>query len=55
MDIANDLMKVLKEYSKDDSKYINPNFLSAITKAIEDYYGVEDDAVNQWVQEMFSL
>lgn len=42
--------------SKADAKweYYNPNFLEAITEKIEAYYGVRDDAVDEWITDMFS-
>ena len=53
MIIAQQILELLKESSKDESLYVNPNFLLLVTGAIEDYYGLEDDIVDKWVRNMF--
>lgn len=52
--IGEEILALLR--SKADAKweYYNPNFLEAITAHIVTYYGVRDDAVDEWITEMFS-
>jgi len=52
--IGEEILALLR--SKTDAKweYYNPHFLEAITEQIESYYEVRDDAVDEWITEMFS-
>lgn len=52
--IGEEILALLR--SKTDTKweYYNPNFLEAITEQIESYYEIRDDAVDEWITEMFS-
>jgi hypothetical protein len=52
--IGEEILALLR--SKADAKweYYNPNFLEAITEQIESYYEIRDDAVDEWITEMFS-
>lgn len=51
--IGEEILALLR--SKADAKweYYNPHFLEAITAHIVTYYGVRDDAVDEWVTEMY--
>ena len=52
--IPEDIMAVLKEYAKRDDQYINPNFLSDVATLLEQYYQLEDDDVDKWIQDTYS-
>lgn len=53
MSLAEDIISIMKEYAERDDEYINPHFLSGVTQHIYDYYQIEDDIVDSWVQDMF--
>ena len=48
------ILKVLKEESKSNGEYINPNFLYEISSLLWGYYGITDKDVNQWINDMLS-
>lgn len=52
--LSDKLMDLLKEYSKAEYEYINPYFLSDISRLLREYYKLEDDEVDDWIQGMFS-
>lgn len=54
MSAAEEIMEVLKRRSKADYEYINPHFLTDIVTALYDYYQLEDNGVDKWIQGMFS-
>ena len=54
MTIEQDLMDVLKKYSKKEFTYINPNFLQGIEALLWDYFELEDDEVDEWITGMWS-
>lgn len=49
----NQILALMEVKAKEPHDYINPNFLQDITGLIWDYYGVENDIVNDWVVSMF--
>ena len=49
-----DLMKNHVENAS-EGEYINPNFLLSITSALEEYYSLEDEYVDKWVENMWSM
>lgn len=53
MELHEEILELLKKRSKGKHEYINPHFMSNITNTIYDYYGVEDDEVDQWILDMF--
>lgn len=54
MQLYQQILDLLRQKSKGEFEYINPNFLLFITEALESYYDASDDDVNRWVQDMFS-
>ena len=52
--IEEDLMNVLREHSKREHTYINPNFLQDVVESLCSYYNLEDDDVDKWVRRMWS-
>jgi hypothetical protein len=53
MKLQEEIMDCLKRKSKEDHGYINPNFLIGITGLLEDYFQLEDDDVDRWVQDCY--
>ena len=51
--IENDIMNVLIKHMNDKHTYINPNFLSEVTRALNDYYSIENVNVDSWVSDMY--
>lgn len=51
--IANQIMKILKDKSQQEHDYINPHFLVQLQSALYDYYELEDDEVDDWIQDMW--
>jgi hypothetical protein len=52
--IGEEILALLRSKADAEWEYYNPNFLQAITEQIESYYEVRDDAVDEWITEMFS-
>jgi len=52
--LHDEILELMKQKSTEEYEYINPNFLSGITTLIYDYYQLEDDEVNNWVDGMWS-
>lgn len=52
--IGAEILAILKAKAEAQFEYLNPNFLSEITNLIESYYGLSDDVVDSWIQEMYS-
>jgi hypothetical protein len=50
--IGGEILELLKRKVNDD-KYHNPIFLAKLTELIEDFYEIEDDSVDAWIQEMY--
>ena len=53
MNLAEEILRILKQKSEQEFEYINPHFLQEITSSIYDYYNIEDEAVDQWIIDMF--
>jgi len=54
MQLAKEILNLLKKKAEGKHEYINPNFLLIVTEAINDYYDISDPIVDKWVQDMFS-
>ena len=52
LSIAEEIMEILKRKSKTD-EYINPNFLTDINSKLFNYYQIEDEEVDKWIQDMW--
>ena len=52
--LENEILELLKKRANMPHEYINPNFLSAITELLHNYYNLEDEKVDQWIQNMWS-
>lgn len=48
-----EILALLKKRSTMEHEYINPNFLGIINVAVYDYYKIEDDKVDEWIEDMF--
>lgn len=46
------LLELMKEFSTKDV-YINPHLLVEISGLLYEFYELEDDGVDQWINEMF--
>lgn len=51
--IGDELLDVLRS-KVNDNHYYNPHFLSEIVTHIYDYYDVEDEQVDKWIEKMWS-
>ncbi len=47
------ILELLKEQSQKEHTYINPNFLQIMNSALYDYYDLEDEDVDQWINDMW--
>lgn len=52
--LGEEILTLLRSKAEAKWEYYNPHFLEAITEKIETYYGVRDDAVDEWITDMFS-
>ena len=52
--LADKIMELLKNQANSPHEYINPHFLSEITTSLHDYYGIEDESVDKWINGMWS-
>ena len=52
--IGEEILALLRSKADAEWEYCNPHFLQAITEQIESYYETRDDAVDDWITEMFS-
>jgi len=48
-----EILNLLKQKSKENHEYINPNFLVDVSTALYNYYDLEDNDVDKWIQDMF--
>lgn len=48
-----EILVLLKKRATMEHEYINPNFLGIINAALYDYYKIEDDTVDKWIEDMF--
>jgi hypothetical protein len=53
MPLHDEILALLKKRMKMKYEYINPNFLTAITMALSDYYECEDNDIDDWIQDMY--
>lgn len=53
MRFEEEVLNLLRERSRKDDEYINPNFLLAIENLLYEYYELEDDDVSEWIQSMW--
>jgi hypothetical protein len=53
MPLHNEILALLKKRMNMKYEYINPNFLTAITMALSDYYECEDNDIDDWIQDMY--
>ena len=52
--LGDKILRVLFEYSKEHpDTYVNPNFLSEVTSALEECCGIENAEVDKWVRDMW--
>jgi hypothetical protein len=51
--LPDEILNILKRQANQKHEYINPNFLTTITAALEDYYNIEDFEVDKWVEYMW--
>jgi len=52
--LPDQILELLKVKSKLDHEYINPHFLQIVSKALSDYYDIEDEDIDAWILDMFS-
>ena len=48
-----DITYLLKDAMKDDSRYINPYFLTGISQLMDSYYDYEDDDLDALISDMW--
>jgi len=53
MNIAEEILELLRKKAESDWEYINPHFLTEITSAIHGCYNLEDEVVDKWIEEMW--
>lgn len=58
MELYKDILECFRkkmEAEKTKFEYINPHFMNAIIKVIDDYYDIadEEDDIYDWIKEMF--
>ena len=51
--LSEEILDLFKKRMKMEYDYINPHFMQEITRALYDYYKIEDDEVDKWVIDMF--
>jgi len=52
--VKDKIMQILKdEAARDLPEYTNPHFLNLITSALDEYYQLEDDAVDEYISDMY--
>lgn len=54
MSLEIEIMELLRKHSKDDTEYINPNFLSELANLLSEYYNLEDEQVYKYIEKMWS-
>ncbi len=54
MSIEKEIMAVLVKYANKEYEYINPHFLADINELLWDYFGIQDDDVDEWIGSMWS-
>jgi hypothetical protein len=52
--LGTEILSLLRSKAEKDFEYYNPHFLSEIVTLIEQYYGVEDEVVDKWIENMWS-
>ena len=55
MSLPEQIMKCLKDASEAEYEYINPNFLVAISEALQTYCDLYDDDVQDWIVDMYGF
>lgn len=56
MKLHEEILQLLKDQARyRPNEYINPNFLMEVSEALFDFYGIEDDEVDDWVQDMWGM
>ena len=53
MELHEEILELLRKHMAEDTRYINPHFMQTLSSAIEIYYGIEDDAVDDWIVGMY--
>ena len=51
--IYEEIIHMMKTFAESDDGYMNPNFLGGICNELFDFYGYEDDELNDWVRDMY--
>jgi len=53
LNLAKEIMKLLIKKQKEPYDYVNPYFLEDISKLLEEYYQIENDDVEEWINNMW--
>ena len=53
MKIEWDILNMLKIHAN-TGDYSNPHFLAEISRLLFEYYNLEDDTVDKWINDLFS-
>jgi hypothetical protein len=54
MSIEKEIMEILIKHSKKEFDYPNATFLADINELLWDYFGIQDDDVDEWIDSMWS-
>lgn len=47
------ILNLLHDKSQSTHEYINPNFLSELSTLLFDYYRIENEEVDKWIEDMY--
>jgi hypothetical protein len=53
INLPQEILSLLQRKSQEEWEYVNPNFLLAISEALDGYYEVGDEKVDQWITNMY--
>lgn len=55
MNVPVEIMKLLIKETINKSGYINPHFLSELSRILYEYYNLEDEQVDKYIENMWSM